>query len=178
VTRFSTFMAAAVFCAAACSATAQQVFVLKDSLGQGKHIAVVMVNGQVHTITNVMLLDSAPVPPPVSVNPYPAPSTESLRKAVEPITKIRMSRVDSQEVAATFHKVASQIPDQLKQTNEIGPALAALGKPLGLQGKYAGLSAAVEAAMFAMLTDDARQTSATDAIMLRHIAWAIWEAGE
>lgn len=112
-------------------------------------------------------------------NPYPVPSV-SIKAKVESLTRISLSPQDGRNLADVYAKAAAQVESgQIKQTTDIDTFLLSTGKPLGLKGKYSGLSASLDAAAEGTITkrgDPVRNATAADAAVLRAFAWALWRA--
>lgn len=121
-----------------------------------------------------------PQPPPGPVNPY-QPSSE-WKAACLPVSKIAVGRDDATALAAMYAGVADVIAKAdaaIETSADLRAELATRGKPLNIQGKYAGLAEAVEKAFADSLgmevykLDKAKATA-----FLKTLAWAAWEAGK
>jgi hypothetical protein len=158
-----------------------QPLVLFRAKTPGKYLLALSaaIGGELKSCETVLDIGGPAPPPTPVVNPYrPAPQFQPL---CEPVTRIKLSRDDASRLAAIY-------PSALKASlakPQPGPMLADLraeivraGSALQLRGRYAGLSAAVDAALVGGLgLENVPIDQAKAAAFLDTLAWSIWEAG-
>lgn len=118
-----------------------------------------------------------PPPPPPPPNPYTA--VEEWKAAVSPLSKFKLKSPDGEKLAAAWaeaSKFARAAPAG-STTADLRKKLLDLGKPLGLQGSYAGLASAADKILAEALSLDVRPLDGPRAAdLLQTMAWAAWEA--
>lgn len=130
-------------------------------------------DGKIVVFTSLSILRSDSQP----TNPYPAP-TQSAKVAVDPVSRISMAAAHSSAAANNFAQAAQQIESgTAKTTADVAQGLIDRGKLLGIPKTYAGLPAAIDKALEQLIGTDVRPVTTADAVALRAIAWALWEAG-
>lgn len=151
----------------------------------GTYVGIVLNDdGSVMAVKNVVLVSAKPGP---SVNPYVAPPQEQ-RAAVEPIAKIRLSSGHSASLAKIFSdeanvvktnlaRIAAGVSPEVGTTSQVQQQLKAAITGLGIEGKYAGLSDAVDSALASLIGRAPRGIEARDQAALLAVAWAMWEGG-
>lgn len=128
-----------------------------------------------------------PVPPPLTTNPYPAPSAE-IRESLGAVLTVRLDRADATNLASLYDQArrlvetapaarAAGVQPEIGTTSELRAWLAEHGRELGLAGKYAGLADVVDTFLTDQLGTRLRDVQASDAASLGGLAWAIWENG-
>lgn len=155
-------------------ATAQQAIVLELS---SERTIILVPDGDawiVHVVGSVLVVRQTGDP---VGNPYQKPNAVHLR-VVDPIVNISMSASHSSSAANNFAQAAQQIDaGTAKTTDAVAKGLVDRGKLLGIPKTYTGLPAAIDKALEQLIGTDVRPVTVADAVALRAIAWALWEAG-
>lgn len=127
-----------------------------------------------------------PTPPP-STNPCPIP-VGSLLTAAKAVAAVKTGREDA-AMLATLYQDASRLvlsapaaraagtKPEIGTTAELRSWLVSNVRELGLQGKHAGLAAAVDVFLGGQLGTAIRDVGEADAMALTALAWGVWEGG-
>ena len=136
------------------------------------------VDSQPYAELEIEVGDPEPTPPPTPVNPY-TPADEWI-PTVKPLVMIELSPTDADALAGMYASVAGELAGgaDVQKTMDLRRVLVERGKPLDIQGRYAGLAATMEQVFTAALTLENRTLDKAEAVKVLHsVAWAVWEAG-